>query len=165
MKKFSYNQSLSLSLSPSLSLFRSISVTSRQHNRDKSKESFIIHLASVRQLQKIFKIAKVKANNKRLTHKYKRFSEFPLHFLSTFYFFYYYYYYYHCFPFFLSGQKLKSHLTFNWYSLTPQKRPNEFDVKTFASKTLMCKQLSCAFFPSAIIRKVRQLWPAPPINQ
>lgn len=30
-----------------------------------------------------------------------------------------------------SGSKLKSHFAFNWYSLTPQKRPNEFDVKTF----------------------------------
>lgn len=40
-------------------------------------------------------------------------------------------FFHRCFLLSGSGSKLKSHFAFNWYSLTPQKRPNKFDVKTF----------------------------------
>lgn len=75
-------------------------------------------------------------------------------------------FFHRCFLLSGSGSKLKSHFAFNWYSLTPQKRPNEFDVKTFdhplspypclyflrkphspLPKTLMCKQLFCRDLP------------------
>lgn len=45
-------------------------------------------------------------------------------------------FFHRCFLLSGSGSKLKSHFAFNWYSLTPQKRPNEFDVKTFGPSSL-----------------------------
>lgn len=109
----------------------------------KFKESWVIHSLAVSQAtaKDIFERPKKKSRFWRQLQKMPKIS---IAFLILFLFFCY------CFFFMILllllllfsllvsfcsrlGSKLKSHFAFNWYSLTPQKRPNEFDVKTFGT--------------------------------